>query len=138
LTAVALVLVIGLIGVGFKLVVLQSLQAGKYTKLAKEQRDISIHITPRRGTILDRAGEVMAVSEDVTTVYATPYQVKHRSQTAKKIAEVLGENPKGVEKKLATRSGFVYVARKIDNSIAKRIEKMHLPGIGFIGESKRL
>lgn len=138
MTAAAFVLIIGLMAVGGKLVVLQSLQAGKYLKLASEQRELFIHITPRRGTIFDREGEVIAVSEDVTTVYATPYQIKRRAETAKKIAQVLGEDPADVEKKLATHSGFVYVARKIDNSIAKRLEKMDLPGIGFIGESKRL
>jgi cell division protein FtsI/penicillin-binding protein 2 len=138
MAAVALILIVGLVSVGGKLVIVQSLQAGKYLKLASEQRDLFINITPRRGAIFDREGEVMAISEDVTTVYATPYQVEHRAQTAKKIAQVLGEDPEDVEKKLAAHSGFVYVARKIDNNIAKRIQKMKLPGIGFIQESKRL
>jgi cell division protein FtsI/penicillin-binding protein 2 len=133
-----LILIVGLVAVGGKLVILQTLQAGKYLKLAREQREYFINITPRRGTIFDREGEVVALSEGVTTVYATPYHVKQRAQTAKKIAEVLGEDPEDVEKKLAAHSGFVYIARKIDNGVAKRIKKMDLPGIGFIEESKRL
>ncbi|MBK5092479.1 MAG: penicillin-binding protein 2 [Actinobacteria bacterium] len=134
---VALILTVGLAAVGGKLVILQSLQAEKYLKLASEQRELFINITPRRGTIFDREGEVMAISEDVTTVYATPYQVRQRARTAKKIAQVLGEDPDDVEKKLAEHSGFVYIARKIDNNIANRIKKMDLPGIGFVEESKR-
>lgn len=138
MAVVALIMIVGLVAVVGKLVILQSLQAGKYLKLASEQRELFINITPGRGTIFDREGEVMALSEDVTTVYATPYQVKRRAQTAKKIAQVLGEDPEDVEKKLAAHSGFVYIARKIDNNVAKRIKKMDLPGIGFVEESKRL
>ena len=138
MAAVALILIAGLVAVGCKLVILQSLDAGKYLKLAREQREIFINITPRRGTIFDREGQVLAISEDVTTVYATPYQVKQRAQTAKKIAQVLGEDPGDVEKKLAQDSGFVYIARKIDRNVANRIKKLGLPGIGFVGESKRL
>jgi len=138
MAVVALIMIVGLVAVVGKLVILQSLQAGKYLKLGSEQRELFINITPRRGTIFDREGEVMALSEDVTTVYATPYQVKRRDQTAKKIAQVLGEDPEDVEKKLAAHSGFVYIARKIDNNVAKRIKNMDLPGIGFVEESKRL
>src|SRR5450756_2109878 len=138
MAVVALIMIVGLVAVVGKLVILQSLQAGKYLKFGSEQRELFINITPRRGTIFDREGEVMALSEDVTTVYATPYQVKRRDQTAKKIAQVLGEDPEDVEKKLAAHSGFVYIARKIDNNVAKRIKNMDLPGIGFVEESKRL
>jgi cell division protein FtsI (penicillin-binding protein 3) len=137
LLVVAAALFLGLAIVAAKLVIIQGLEAGRYTRLAAEQRDTSISITPRRGTILDREGEVMAISEDVTTIYATPYQVKNKKAVAEKIAGVLGETTGEVLSKLEERSGFVYLARKADKPVAERLKKMKLPGLGFIDESKR-
>ena len=137
LRVVAVVLFLGLAAVAGKLVIIQGIQAGRYKKMASEQRDSSISITPRRGTIFDREGEVMAISEDVTTVYATPYQVTGKAGVAAKIAEVLGEDPSAILEKLDQESGFVYIARKIDNDLADSLKKMDLPGVGFIEESRR-
>ncbi len=137
LTVVAAVLFLGLAVVAGKLVIIQGLEAGRYKKLAAEQRDTSINVTPRRGTVFDREGEIMAISEDVTTIYATPYQVKDKPAVAQKVAEVLGQDPGDVLKKLQEPSGFVYLARKFDKTLAAELEKMDLPGIGFIQESKR-
>ncbi len=137
LLVVAAVLFLGLAIVAAKLVIIQGLEAGRYTRLAAEQRDTSISITPRRGTILDREGEVVAISEDVTTIYATPYQVKNKKDVAEKVAGVLGETSDEVLSKLEEKSGFVYLARKVDKTVAERLKKMKLPGLGYIEESKR-
>lgn len=137
LIAVAAVLFLGLLAVSARLFVLQGLEAGHYQQLARQQRDQSIKITPRRGTIFDREGEVLAISEDVTTVYATPYQVKDKPANAKRIAEALGLDAAEVQQKLETKSGFVYIARKVDNASADKVKKMKIEGIGFVAESKR-
>lgn len=137
LLVVAAVLFLGIAVVGGKLVILQVIQAGRYKKLASEQRDTFIRITPRRGTVFDREGEVLAISEDVTTVYATPYQVTDKENVAGRIAETLGQDPAAVRAKLEEKSGFVYIARKLDRATAEKLEKMELPGVGFLQESKR-
>lgn len=138
LTFVAAVLFLCLGVVAVKLVVIQGLEAGRYKKLAAQQRDTDITITPHRGTIFDREGEVMAISEDVTTVYATPYLVKNKKDVAQKIAGVTGDDAGDIQGKLAEKSGFVYIARKLDKTLADRLKKLKLPGIGFIDESKRV
>lgn len=137
LAVVAAVLFLGIAIVTGKLVLIQGLQAGRYKKLASEQRDTFIDITPRRGTMFDREGEVLAISEDVTTVYATPYQVTDKQGVAVKMAGVLGLDPAAVREKLEQKSGFVYIARKLDKANAEKLKKMDLPGIGYIEESKR-
>ena len=138
LTIVAAVLLAGLAAVTGKLVLIQGIQAAHYKKLASDQRDTAISIAPRRGTITDREGEIMAISEDCSTVYATPYLVKNKKAVAEKLAGVLGEDPADLQKKLSANSGFVYLERKLDKSIADRLKKMKLDGIGFIDESKRI
>ena len=137
LIVVAAVLFLCLAVVAGKLIVIQGLEAGRYKKLAAQQRDSNIKITPRRGTVFDREGEVLAISEDVTSVYTTPYLVKNKKEAAAKIAGILGTDEAEIQSKLDEHSGFVYIARKIDNPIADKIKKLKLDGIGFIEESKR-
>lgn len=137
LLIVAVLLIVGLVVVAGKLVIIQVINAGQYKQMASEQRDSYIQITPRRGTIFDRDGEIMAISEDVTTVYATPYQVEDKDEAAGKIADILGEDEKDLLEKLNQDSGFVYLERKLDKQIADRIRELEIAGIGFIDESKR-
>jgi len=137
ITVVTVVLLAALAVIIGRLVIIQGLEAAHYTRLAAEQRDTDIKIPARRGTITDREGEILAISEDCSTVYATPYLVKDKRAVASKLAAVLGEDTGDLVKKLSQKSGFVYLARKLDKTIAERLQKMKLPGIGFIGESKR-
>lgn len=137
LAVVTVILLVALLLVGLKLVLIQGIQASRYKKLASEQRDTIIRVTPRRGTITDREGEILAISEGCSTVYATPYLVKNKKATSVKLAGVLGEDPGELEKTLSQAGGFVYLERKLDKSIADRLKKMDLEGIGFIDESKR-
>jgi len=133
----AVILVLGLVVVAGKLALIQGIQAEHYKELASDQRDTHIQITPSRGTLFDREGEILAISEDVTTVYATPYQVKNPEAAALDIAEVLGEDPEDVQDKLDSNSGFVYLARKLDKTLANRIKELDIEGVGFVDESKR-
>lgn len=137
LSVVIGLLILGLIAVTGRLMSIQILKADYYKEKAIDQRERHITITPNRGTIFDREGEVLAISEDVTTIYATPYLVEDKMKTANKIAAVLGEDSVDILEKLEQESGFVYLARKIDNRIAEKIEKMEIEGIGFLEESKR-
>lgn len=137
LAVIASILLVAICAVAFKLILIQGIEAGKYKRLASEQRDTVIKLTPNRGTITDREGEILAISEGCATVYATPYQVKDKKGTARKLAGVLGEDPGDLEEVLGRDSGFVYLKRKLDKSIAERLKKMDLEGIGFIDESKR-
>ncbi|PKQ28200.1 MAG: hypothetical protein CVT63_03905 [Candidatus Anoxymicrobium japonicum] len=136
-TTVVVVLFLGFAFIAGKLVLIQVIQAAHYKKLASEQRDKTIKVIPPRGVIMDRDGEVLAISEECSTVYATPYLVKDKKCVSRKIARVLGEDQGDIARKLGANSGFVYLERKLDNAIADRLKKMNLPGIGFINESKR-
>ena len=71
------------------------------------------------------------------TIYATPYQVKKPNQTAEKLAKILGEDPAAVLKSLTEESGFSYVAKKIAVPTAARIERLELPGIGELPDTRR-
>ncbi len=117
---------------------LQTVKGGEYSADARSQQVASVEVPGMRGSILDRRGNALAVSEEAATIFATPYQVEDPPKTARKLADVLGD-PKGpILESLTARSGFEYVAQKVDLVTADRIEKLDLAGIGVLPDSRRV
>jgi cell division protein FtsI/penicillin-binding protein 2 len=116
------------------------LQGVKGPKLASEaayQQTETVTVPGLRGSLLDRQGNPLAVSEDAATIFATPYQVKEPRRTAAKLAPILGEEESEVLKSLMADSGFSYVAHKVEVPTAARIARLELPGIGQLPDSLR-
>ena len=116
---------------------LQGVQGAELASEASYQQTETVTVPGLRGTVLDRHGEAIAASEDAATIYATPYQVKNAQETAEKLATILDEDPSTVLESLTEDSGFSYVARKVDVPTAARIERLELPGIGQLPDSRR-
>jgi cell division protein FtsI/penicillin-binding protein 2 len=116
---------------------LQGVQGAQLASEASYQQTEVVTVPGLRGTVLDRHGEALAASEDAATIYATPYQVKNPALVSEKLARILGEDPAGVLRSLTEESGFSYVAKKVDIPTAARIERLELPGIGELPDSRR-
>jgi cell division protein FtsI/penicillin-binding protein 2 len=92
----------------------------------------------RRGTITDRHGIELAVSEDATTVFANPFLIDDPAGTAGRIAPLLGMSEDEVMEKLAdTDTGFVYLRRKLDPIRGEKISRLGIEGIGTVVEPRR-
>jgi cell division protein FtsI (penicillin-binding protein 3) len=118
---------------------LQGIEGGELTAEARGQQVTDVEVPGLRGQVQDRNGEVLAVSEDAATIAATPYQVKHPGRTAELLSPLLGLEEEEIVDALADRSsGFAYLARKVDLADAERVERLELPGIYAIPDSRRL
>jgi cell division protein FtsI (penicillin-binding protein 3) len=116
---------------------LQGVQGAKLASEASYQQTDVVTVPGLRGSVLDRFGNPLAVSEDAKTIYATPYQVKKPRQTAEKLASILDLDEGEVLDSLNDDSGFAYVARKVDLPSAARVARLELPGIGELPDSRR-
>jgi cell division protein FtsI (penicillin-binding protein 3) len=117
---------------------LQGVQGAELASEASYQQTEVVTIPGLRGSVLDRHGNALAASEDAATIFATPYQVKNPQRTADRIAAILGEDSDDVLASLTEDSGFSYVAKKVDIPAAARIERLELPGIGQLSDSRRI
>lgn len=121
-----------------RLVYLQVIKAAEYSEMAATLRTADIEISPRRGTIYDRNGNVLAMSVDATTIYADPTKIEKPQATAEALAAVLGGEASDyltiIEAKDST---FVYIKRKADVDVAKQVEDLQLPGIYFVEDMRR-
>jgi cell division protein FtsI (penicillin-binding protein 3) len=118
---------------------LQGVRGGALRAEARNQQVTQVTVPGQRGRVLDRNGRVLAASEDAADVIATPYQVKNPAQTALRLHDILGEPTTDLADALSDRSsGFAYLARKVDPTIAARVEKLHIEGISTVPTSRRL
>ena len=114
-------------------------KAGTLKQAAVTQQEADIHVPARRGTLLDRDGTELAVSQPATTIAATPYLIDDPPAVAARLARVLRKPEDEILRQLARRdTGFVYVARKVRTSRARRIQRMEIEGLEFIPEFERL
>lgn len=127
----------GLLGIVGRLIYVQIIKAEKYQKLAESQHLEELKIEAKRGTIFSADGEKLAISIDVDSIFATPAYIKDPATVASQLAPLLKIDKDTLYRKLTAKAGFVYLIRKIDRDLSKRIQDMNIDGIGFLKESKR-
>ncbi|MEO9174328.1 MAG: hypothetical protein ABI317_02355, partial [Gaiellales bacterium] len=98
-----------------------------------------------RGTMLDRKGQPLALSQPAITVAATPHYVRNANAYAAILAPILHVPSATLIARLSDRThGFVYLARQLDPSVQARVTRLlelnHLntSAISFVSESKRV
>ena len=122
-----------------RLFYLQVIMAPQYSAQAQESRTVGFMVEPRRGTIYDRNGHILAISVDATTVYANPSEIKEPGATSRAIAEALGGTAADYLDAVSQgeSSTFTFIKRKADVDAAEKLKEQDLPGIYFIGDTRR-
>jgi cell division protein FtsI/penicillin-binding protein 2 len=117
---------------------LGTVRAGSLSERAVSQQIEDIADPAGRGTIEDRNGVELAVSEDSTTVFANPFLIKDPVKVAAKLSPLIGLPEDELLRKLSDReTGFIYLRRKMDATKGEQIEKLKIEGIGTVTEPKR-
>ena len=96
------------------------MRAPALKRAAATQQVQTVALPAPRGTITDRNGAVLAVSEPASDVSATPYLVREPLRVAAKLAPLLGVDDSEVLGKLSEQTGFVYLARRLPAARADR------------------
>jgi len=128
----------GLLGLAARCIHLQVFRSDELLALARAQQERAITLDPRRGPIYDRNDNVLALSIDVDSVFADPSQIGDPGAAARRLAPVLGMKAAEVRDKLASDRHFVWLRRKVDPDLRRRIEALGIKGIAFTGESRRV
>jgi cell division protein FtsI (penicillin-binding protein 3) len=123
--------------IAFRLVQLQVVHYGEWLQRAQRQQQRSLPVAPRRGNIYDRNGHELAMSISVDSVFAVPGEVPDPDTTASLLAHVVGDDAPEIATRLKSQRPFVWIARKVDADVSKRIRAMNLRGIYFQKEPKR-
>ena len=122
----------------YQLVRIQIIDHKKYCSLAFSQQCKKQTIPTRRGLIFDRGGSKLAESIQVASVYADPLSIAEKKKTSKALSNVLGLDKAEVAKLLNKKKRFVWIKRRISDEQEEALRQLHLKGIGFRQEYKRV
>ena len=114
---------------GGRTLYLGTVHSGPLRAAARNQQLTTETLPAQRGTITDREGVDLAVSEPAQEISATPYLIKDPLQAARRLAPLLGQSQAQVLAKLSERSGFVYLARRLPERQARAVMALKLEGI---------
>ena len=104
----------------------------------KSQYISSIPVSAYRGKILDRNGELLAISTPIQSVWINPGLFEATADERQKLRRLLGLSRRSFGKRVDSGGRkFVYLRRRIKPSLANQIKGMDLPGVFFETEYKR-
>ena len=118
---------------------LGAVRAGSLQKAAVTQQVSIVTIPAQRGSITDRNGVELAISESAADVAADPYLIKNPQAMAEQLSPLVSKPVTTVLSALTRpHTGFVYVAHLIPGDKATAISKLHLDGITLIPQVTRV
>ncbi|HET6367503.1 MAG TPA: penicillin-binding transpeptidase domain-containing protein, partial [Pseudomonadales bacterium] len=135
---VAGIFAVGFLGLLGRLGYLQVLKHDEYLRLAESQHGKAVALRPKRGPILDRHGQVLAVSSGAETLYALPHRIDDAGRLARRLAPLLGEPSAEVARRFDSAKRFVFVKRRLPPPTAQAVRELKEPALGFLEESLRL
>ena len=121
-----------------RLVFIEFFRAEEWQELAYEQQTRDRLITPKRGSILDRNGEGIALTETVNAVSVIPVQVKEKEKTAQFLAETLDLEYEDVLEKIKQKVALVRIKTKVDTETAAAIRKANYHGVEVDEDVRRV
>jgi cell division protein FtsI (penicillin-binding protein 3) len=105
------------------------LRGGTLRKAASAQQLTNETVIAQRGTISDRNGVDLAVSEPARDIAADPYLITDPLGASQRLAPLVGATPSSVLAKLSQHTGFVYLARALPARKAAALLALKIPGI---------
>ncbi len=126
-----------------RLVQLQVINADQYRSRVINQNQNVIKITPKRGTIFDRNGTILARSmPNPSLSYRPPQGETINSQLDKinKVSSICGLSPgklKTIRTQIEAQKTFIWVKRQIDPEKADKVMSLQLNGVFLEEENKR-
>ncbi len=103
---------------------------------SRYRRDIEVSAS--RGKIIDRNGDMLAVSTPMKSIWAIPGDARTMSGAQKlQLAALLDMSVRELDGKIAPEKTFVFVKRQVPPETAERIAALKLPGVHQEKEYRR-
>ncbi len=102
---------------------------------ARHSRELEV--PAHRGRIVDRAGEALAVSTPVKSLWAFPDKFDATPEQTAALAAILETTPQKVRARLDANDDFAFLARQIAPETAERAMALRIPGLHDQNEYRR-
>ncbi|WP_045225341.1 peptidoglycan D,D-transpeptidase FtsI family protein [Methyloterricola oryzae] len=89
-----------------------------------------VPVPAHRGRILDRNGELLAISSPVKSVWVNPKEFEASDQDVKALGDAIGMSPKEIRRRTSNSGrGFVYLKRRMSPEMADQAIAIGIPGV---------
>jgi cell division protein FtsI (penicillin-binding protein 3) len=131
--------VVGLGGLFVRSIYLQLFEHEFLEEEGKARHLRVVEIPAHRGMILDRNGELLAVSTPIHSVWANPLEALQSHKVIRNVALILNVDADNLIKKLQSKKSrqFFYVKRHIDPQQAEKLKQLGGQGIHLKREYRR-
>lgn len=134
---VAVFFLCGLTTILLRALQLQVFERERLDAIAREGYNDIVKLLPKRGTIYDREGHELAMSVEVSSIYANPKLIRDKARTAAQLALLLNVSQKSILSLLKKDSPFVWIERRLSPEKVRQVKALNLEGVGFTSESGR-
>jgi cell division protein FtsI (penicillin-binding protein 3) len=117
---------------------LQIVMGPEYAAMARRQHTAKETARGTRGSIMDRNGNVMAMSLECDSVRADPSRIQDKNDAALKLAAALDMNADKILNAVSGTKQFVWLKRKVDFQTAEKVRALKLQGIYLEQETERI
>ncbi len=138
---VLIILIILLLALIFRMFYWQVLRGEEMQARAYSQQTKNRMISPKRGTIYDTNGVVLAKSISVESISVTPKNVKEKEKTAKGLSEILQLDYDTILGKVNKNTREETIAKKLDKKVTDKVREWlkaeNLSGVNIYEDTKR-
>ena len=123
-----------MVGLGFlalagRALYVQVLESDFFQKKGEERYASTIQLPASRGRILDRHGQILAISVNAPTISVNPQQFKAHDDQKRALVSLLRMPVKEFDAKLADGGAYVVLRRQIDDGVAQQIRALKVKGL---------
>ena len=123
----------------WKAVTLQFIQSD-FLKGQGDERTVRVAtVVAHRGAIVDRAGETLAISTPVDSLWVNPAQLAGAGDEIPRLARALQRDPEELTRRVTSnlQRNFLFIARQLPPVEAQRLRALEIPGVHFQREYRR-
>jgi cell division protein FtsI/penicillin-binding protein 2 len=135
---IGLFLVFAWLGMAYRLVQVQVVQAAELADQGLSQRLVTRDLPPQRGKIFDHNGELLAMTVEAQSIWANPTQVEDPLWVAQQVGGLLGLDSDVLYDRLTSDREFVYLKRQVEPELAEQITALEVRGLYTHPEATRI
>lgn len=109
----------------------QVLAANFFQKKGAERYAATLTMPASRGRILDRNGQILAVSVSAPTISIDPQQFKATPAQIGSLARLLGLKLSDLQSKANDDSAYAVLKRQVDGSVVEKVKELGIKGITY-------
>lgn len=129
-----------IVSITLKLAHVQIIDGNNLYYKAVELWQRSFPVEANRGLILDANNNVLATNLTTSSLVVVPSQIDDPVNTSMALAEILGVDSALLQEKITKRVSIQRIqpeGRQLDDEVALRIDRLKLPGVYLIKDTKR-